>query len=65
MQSPAHDGPKSVEIRLPLAAESLDPRGLYIYDDGFRFILWFGRVLAPDIAMNLLGPECAAELSKV
>ncbi|KAH7528336.1 protein transport protein SEC24 A [Ziziphus jujuba] len=65
LKSPAHDGPKSVEIRLPLAAESLDPRGLYIYDDGFRFILWFGRVLAPDIAMNLLGPECAAELSKV
>ncbi|KAL5574563.1 hypothetical protein UlMin_016262 [Ulmus minor] len=51
--------------RLPLAASSLDSRGLYIYDDGFRVVVWFGRVLAPDIAMNLLGPECAAELSKV
>ncbi|XP_037494590.1 protein transport protein Sec24-like At3g07100 isoform X2 [Jatropha curcas] len=51
--------------RLPLTTESLDSRGLYIYDDGFRFVLWFGRMLSPDIAMNLLGPDAAAELSKV
>ncbi|XP_044473585.1 protein transport protein Sec24-like At3g07100 isoform X2 [Mangifera indica] len=51
--------------RLPLAAESLDSRGLYIYDDGFRFVLWFGRMLPPDVAMNLLGQDFAAELSKV
>lgn len=51
--------------RLPLAAESLDYRGLYICDDGLRFIIWFGRMLSPDIAMNLLGPDFAAELSKV
>ncbi|WCJ29921.1 Sec23/Sec24 protein transport family protein [Euphorbia peplus] len=51
--------------RLPLTAESLDSGGLYIYDNGFHFILWFGRMLSPDIAMNLLGPDAAAELSKV
>lgn len=45
--------------------ESLDSRGLYIYDDGFRFVLWFGRMISPDIAMSLLGPDAAAELSKV
>lgn len=52
-------------MRLPLTMESLDSRGLYIYDDGFRFVLWFGRMLSPDIAMSLLGPDAAAELSKV
>ncbi|KAJ0044518.1 hypothetical protein Pint_03964 [Pistacia integerrima] len=51
--------------RLPLAAESLDSRGLYIYDDGFRFVIWFGKMLPPDVAMNLLGQDFAAELSKV
>ncbi|GAV86840.1 Gelsolin domain-containing protein/zf-Sec23_Sec24 domain-containing protein/Sec23_trunk domain-containing protein/Sec23_helical domain-containing protein/Sec23_BS domain-containing protein [Cephalotus follicularis] len=51
--------------RLPLAAESLDSRGLYIYDDGFRLVIWFGRMLSPDIAINLLGSEFAAELSRV
>lgn len=56
---------KSIMKRLPLVAESLDSRGLYLFDDGFRFVLWFGRMLSPDIAMNLLGPEFAAELSKV
>ncbi|KAH9619758.1 hypothetical protein KSS87_018487 [Heliosperma pusillum] len=34
--------------RLPLTAESLDPRGLYIFDDGFRFVIWIGRMLPPD-----------------
>ncbi|PON98273.1 Sec23/Sec [Trema orientale] len=61
----AHDDLTSIEKRLPLSAASLDSRGLYILDDGFRFIIWFGRVLSPDIAMNLLGPEFAADLSKV
>ncbi|XP_065862540.1 protein transport protein SEC24 A-like [Euphorbia lathyris] len=56
---------KNIIKRLPLTAESLDSRGLYIYDDGFRFALWFGRMLSPDIAMSLLGPDAAAELSKV
>ncbi|KAG5514504.1 hypothetical protein RHGRI_035799 [Rhododendron griersonianum] len=51
--------------RLPLTAESLDSRGLYIYDDGFRFVIWFGRMLSPDIVMNLLGQDFAADLSKV
>ncbi|KAJ4725231.1 Protein transport protein Sec24-like [Melia azedarach] len=51
--------------RLPLVADSLDFSGLYILDDGFRFVLWFGRMLSPDIAMNLLGQDFASELSKV
>jgi protein transport protein SEC24 len=56
---------KSIDRWLPLTGESLDSRGLYIYDDGFRFIIWFGRVISPDIAKNLLGADFAAELSKV
>ncbi|XVF70817.1 hypothetical protein PTKIN_Ptkin11bG0192200 [Pterospermum kingtungense] len=56
---------KNIIKRLPLAAESLDSRGLYIYDDGFRFVIWFGRMISPDIARNLLGADFAAELSKV
>ncbi|CAN7107642.1 unnamed protein product [Brassica rapa subsp. narinosa] len=59
------DDLKDVVRRLPLAAESLDSRGLYIYDDGFRLVLWFGRMLSPDIAKNLLGADFAAELSRV
>ncbi|KAA3472555.1 protein transport protein Sec24-like [Gossypium australe] len=56
---------KNIMKRLPLVAESLDSRGLYIYDDGFRFVIWFGRMLSNDIAKNLLGADFAAELSKV
>ncbi|MBA0733824.1 hypothetical protein Gogos_017797, partial [Gossypium gossypioides] len=56
---------KNIVKRLPLVAESLDSRGLYIYDDGFRFVIWFGRMLSPDVARNLLGPDFAAELSRV
>ncbi|KAK6269539.1 hypothetical protein POUND7_006644 [Theobroma cacao] len=59
------DDLKTIVKRLPLIAESLDSRGLYIYDDGFRFVIWFGRMLSPDIARNLLGADFAAELSKV
>ncbi|MFQ6656497.1 hypothetical protein Gotur_026577 [Gossypium turneri] len=56
---------KIIVKRLPLVAESLDSRGLYVYDDGFRFVIWFGRMLSPDIFRNLLGPDFAAELSRV
>ncbi|CAN6818387.1 unnamed protein product [Brassica oleracea] len=59
------DDLKDVLRRLPLAAQSLDSRGLYIYDDGFRLVLWFGRMLSPDIAKNLIGADFAAELSRV
>ncbi|GMP99662.1 hypothetical protein CsSME_00047051 [Camellia sinensis var. sinensis] len=51
--------------RLPLTIESLDSRGLYIFDDGFRFVIWFGRMLSPDIAMNLLGEDFATDFSRV
>ncbi|TYG47371.1 hypothetical protein ES288_D11G332700v1 [Gossypium darwinii] len=56
---------KNIMKRLPLVAESLDSRGLYLYDDGFLFVIWFGRMLSPDVAKNLLGADFAAELSKV
>ncbi|KAK7269462.1 hypothetical protein RIF29_22188 [Crotalaria pallida] len=56
---------ESIDRRLRLSGESLDSRGLYLYDDGFRFIIWFGKVISPDIAKNLLGTDFAAELSKV
>ncbi|MBA0580374.1 hypothetical protein Gorai_022594 [Gossypium raimondii] len=56
---------KNIVKRLPLVAESLDSRGLYVYDDSFRFVIWFGRMLSPDIARNLLGPDFASELSRV
>ncbi|CAJ2631773.1 unnamed protein product [Trifolium pratense] len=58
------DDLKTIDRRLPLTGESLDSRCLYIYDDGFRFIIWFGKVISPDIAKNLLGADFAAELSK-
>ncbi|KAI3787781.1 hypothetical protein L2E82_00206 [Cichorium intybus] len=45
--------------RLPLGAESLDSRGIYIYDDGFRFVVWFGRMLSPDLARNLVEEDSA------
>lgn len=56
---------KNICKRLPLSAESLDSRGLYVYDDGFRFVIWFGRMLSPDIAMNLLGEDFATDFSRV
>ncbi|KAI7996694.1 Protein transport protein Sec24-like [Camellia lanceoleosa] len=50
--------------RLPVMADSLDSRGLYVYDDGFRFVIWFGKMLSPDIAMNLLREDFATDFSK-
>ncbi|KAL7598534.1 hypothetical protein Lser_V15G27187 [Lactuca serriola] len=46
--------------RLPLVAESLDSRGIYIFDDGFRFVVWFGRMLSPDLARNLVDEDSSA-----
>ncbi|CAH2068812.1 unnamed protein product, partial [Thlaspi arvense] len=43
--------------RIPLAAECLGPRSLYVYDNGFRMI-------SPDIAMNLLGGDFATYFSR-
>ncbi|KAI3668111.1 hypothetical protein L6452_43186 [Arctium lappa] len=50
--------------RLPLVAESLDSRGIYIFDDGFRFVVWFGRMLSPDLARNLVEEHSATDFSK-
>ncbi|CAA0832143.1 Protein transport protein Sec24-like [Striga hermonthica] len=54
-----------ISKRLPLTAESLDTRGLYIFDDGLQFVIWFGRSISPDIARNLLGEDLAADHSNV
>lgn len=54
-----------VKNRLPLTMDSLDSRGLYLFDDGFRFIMWFGRMLSPEVSKNLLGQDFAADLSRV
>ena len=56
---------ENVWKRLPLSAESLGSSGIYIYDDGFRFVLWFGRMLSPDIARSVLGEDYATDYSKV
>ncbi|KAL1539716.1 Protein transport protein Sec24A [Salvia divinorum] len=53
------------KTRLPLTVESLDTRGLYIFDDGFRFVVWFGKALSPDITKNLVGEDFATDFSKV
>ncbi|GER29733.1 transport protein Sec24 [Striga asiatica] len=50
-----------ISKRLPLTTESLDTRGLYIFDDGLQFVIWFGRSISPDIARNLLGEDLAAD----
>ncbi|KAD3338275.1 hypothetical protein E3N88_33796 [Mikania micrantha] len=50
--------------RLPLVAESLDSRGIYIFDDGFRFVVWFGRMLSPDLARNLVEEDSATDFSR-
>ncbi|CAI9088644.1 OLC1v1023039C4 [Oldenlandia corymbosa var. corymbosa] len=63
--SPMVDEFKKTCKRLPLSAESLDSRGLYIYDDGFRFLICFGKTLSPEIATNLLGKGSAADFKKV
>ncbi|KAL2238824.1 UNVERIFIED_CONTAM: Protein transport protein Sec24-like protein [Sesamum indicum] len=55
----------NIRKRLPLTAQSLDTRGLYILDDGFRFVIWFGRSISPDITRNLLGEEFITDYSKV
>ncbi|KAI3742630.1 hypothetical protein L1987_60319 [Smallanthus sonchifolius] len=51
--------------RMPLVAESLDSRGIYILDDGFRFVVWFGRMLSPDLARNLVEEDSATDFSRV
>ncbi|OWM81350.1 hypothetical protein CDL15_Pgr007388 [Punica granatum] len=61
----AQDAESTMKARLPLTMDSLDSRGLYLFDDGFRFILWFGRMLSPEISQNLLGHDFAADLSRV
>ncbi|KAF3646855.1 hypothetical protein FXO38_18952 [Capsicum annuum] len=49
---------------LPLASGSLDPQGLYLYDDGVQFVLWFGSMLSPDRVKNFLGENFVADYIK-
>lgn len=52
--------------RLPLTTASLDPKGLYLFDDGFRFVVWFGRMLLADVITSILGDLSGIhDLSKV
>ncbi|RZC77573.1 hypothetical protein C5167_001743 [Papaver somniferum] len=61
------DGSRNHFKMLPLSVESLDPSGLYIYDDGFRFVIWFGSRLSSDLVSKLLGVDFSTltDLSKV
>lgn len=61
------DDTKGSLQRLVLSAERLDPRGAFLYDDGFRFVIWLGKVLPTEFIKNLLGVEAAnsPDLSKV
>nr|GMD61679.1 protein transport protein Sec24-like At3g07100 [Ipomoea batatas] len=63
--SPSADESGNMLRRLPLTIGSLEDRGLYIYDDGFRFVIWFGRMLSPDIIKTLMGDDFTADFSKV
>ncbi|KAL2936179.1 hypothetical protein RDABS01_033926 [Bienertia sinuspersici] len=55
---------KDVVKRLSLTAESLDAKGLYIFDDGLRFVIWIGRMLSPEVARSL-NIDFASDLSQV
>lgn len=61
------DDAKGSLQRLVLSAERLDPRGAFLYDDGFRFVLWLGKVFPAEFIKNLLGVEAAnsPDLSKL
>jgi protein transport protein SEC24 len=61
------DDAKGSLQRLVLSAERLDPRGAFLYDDGFRFVLWLGKALPAEFIKNLLGVEAAnsPDLSKL
>lgn len=65
----SQDGKESQEplLQLPLTALNLDPKGIYILDDGFNFVIWLGRMLPADLVSNILGADLAGvpDLSKV
>ncbi|KAJ6794060.1 protein transport protein Sec24-like [Iris pallida] len=53
--------------QLALTAQSLDSTGLYIFDDGFSFTIWFGRMLPPVVLNDILGADSSffPDVSKV
>ncbi|KAH6796852.1 Sec23/Sec24 protein transport family protein [Perilla frutescens var. hirtella] len=62
---PQTDESDMTKKRRSLTVKSLDTRGLYIFDDGFRFVIWFGGSLSPDMGRNLLGEDFSGDNSKV
>ncbi|ONK66293.1 uncharacterized protein A4U43_C06F6200 [Asparagus officinalis] len=40
---------------LPLTAQSLDREGLYIFDNGFNFVIWSGSMLPHELVDNIFG----------
>lgn len=61
------DGFEESSKKLPLTVNSLDPSGLYVYDDGFSFVVWLGSMLPPETVNNVLGVDISIfpDLSKV
>ncbi|KAI3968188.1 hypothetical protein MKX01_018491 [Papaver californicum] len=61
------DGSRNHFKMLPLSLESLDPSGLFLYDDGFRFVIWFGSRLSSDLVTKLVGVDFSShtDLPKV
>ncbi|GLJ20808.1 hypothetical protein SUGI_0379320 [Cryptomeria japonica] len=68
-KGPIKDGADIKDLLQPMAssADKLDPRGAFLHDDGFRFVLWLGKVLSVDFVLSLLGVEAASsrDLSRV
>ncbi|KAJ6854131.1 protein transport protein Sec24-like [Iris pallida] len=53
--------------QLALTSQSLDPRGIYVYDDGFSFIIWIGGMVPPVLVNDILGVDSSfiPDVSKV
>lgn len=53
--------------QIPLTVGSLDSRGLYVCDDGFSFVFWFGQMLPSDVVNKILGVDLSMfpDLSQV
>ncbi|KAL1559663.1 Protein transport protein Sec24A [Salvia divinorum] len=62
---PQIDESDIIKMRVHLTVKSLDTRGLYIFDDGFRFVIWLGGSISPDIGRKLLGEDFSGDYSKV
>lgn len=43
--------------RTALAGERVDARGCYLVDDGYRCLLWLGKMLDPSFVTSVFGPQ--------